>query len=477
MAKLIPPLKFRGVDGNNAPLVGGKLYTYLAGTTTPLATFTDSSEESENTNPIVLDANGEADVYIGTGNYKFFLTDADDNPIYTQDNVSLPTSGTPGSSFTIDDGIPNDANGQNGDSYLDNETGIFYVKSAGVWVENGGISTFISAGSKIYTDPGAPDDGDGIDGDIYINETNYDIYQKAGGTWGSPWGNIKGAPGTNGTNGTNGTDGLITAIADTDSIALTEVAGELAAEVKEDGIETAMLQDGSVTNEKAADMAAWTLKGRNNAASGAPQDIAVGDLTEETEPAEEDFAIIYKSTGALRKVALENMLGGGGGGAILNWYYGDSLAPTERILENGGRVLDFSNTDSQVMYAVLTLPETYEPGTQVKLIGGKVQSAINSGNFLYRVTAKILKSGVEGGSVLNVHTSTNSQQAINGTANRITEMDEIDVSDSDGEIDNVALAPSNSILIAFYRDIINETSAVAGVVSYWRDSLVPKTTA
>ena len=40
------------------PLSGGKLFTYAAGTTTPLTTYTSSSGSTPNTNPIILNAAG-----------------------------------------------------------------------------------------------------------------------------------------------------------------------------------------------------------------------------------------------------------------------------------------------------------------------------------------------------------------------------------------------------------------------------------
>lgn len=86
MAELIPVVKFREFDDNGDPLAGGKVYTYEAGTTTPKATYTDSGAGTPNANPVILDAEGRADIWLD-GAYKILLKDADDVTIYTVDNV------------------------------------------------------------------------------------------------------------------------------------------------------------------------------------------------------------------------------------------------------------------------------------------------------------------------------------------------------------------------------------------------------
>lgn len=82
----VPKLQF--FDNNGNPLVAGKLYTYEAGTTTPLATYTDASATTPNTNPVILDSRGEANVWLTASSYKFVLKDASDVTIWTVDNVS-----------------------------------------------------------------------------------------------------------------------------------------------------------------------------------------------------------------------------------------------------------------------------------------------------------------------------------------------------------------------------------------------------
>lgn len=90
MLELLPVLRQRFFDANGNPLAGGKLYSYKAGTTTPVATYRDAFGFAANTNPIILDANGEADVWIspGAGAYKFVLEDANGVVQWTIDNIA-----------------------------------------------------------------------------------------------------------------------------------------------------------------------------------------------------------------------------------------------------------------------------------------------------------------------------------------------------------------------------------------------------
>lgn len=63
-------------DANGAPLTGGLIYTYLAGTSTPATTYTTRDGTTNNTNPIVLDAAGRtpAEIWLDGGVlYKFIL--------------------------------------------------------------------------------------------------------------------------------------------------------------------------------------------------------------------------------------------------------------------------------------------------------------------------------------------------------------------------------------------------------------------
>ena len=72
-------------------LSGGKLYSYAAGTTTPQATFTSSSGNTNHTNPIILDSAGRVpggEIWLSASPYKFVLNTSVDVLIATYDNIT-----------------------------------------------------------------------------------------------------------------------------------------------------------------------------------------------------------------------------------------------------------------------------------------------------------------------------------------------------------------------------------------------------
>lgn len=93
-------------DENGKPLSSGKLYTYIAGSSTPVVTYKTISGGTEsanrNTNPIILDMAGMAELVISTDTaYKFVLFDKNDVKKATWDNVTAGGSECGGSSEEI----------------------------------------------------------------------------------------------------------------------------------------------------------------------------------------------------------------------------------------------------------------------------------------------------------------------------------------------------------------------------------------
>lgn len=103
-ATLAPPmfLYFPNPNNSGSPSNGFKLFTYLAGSSTKQVTWTDSTQNTQNANPLLLDANGVAAASSAGGiwgdpslSYKFVWAPANDtdppsSPIRTVDNIQFP---------------------------------------------------------------------------------------------------------------------------------------------------------------------------------------------------------------------------------------------------------------------------------------------------------------------------------------------------------------------------------------------------
>lgn len=79
----LPNGKQQFIDINGDPLIGGLVYHFVPGTTHPKNTWQDEGQTILNTNPVVLDARGQA-VIFGTGKYRQVLKDIDENLIWDQ---------------------------------------------------------------------------------------------------------------------------------------------------------------------------------------------------------------------------------------------------------------------------------------------------------------------------------------------------------------------------------------------------------
>jgi hypothetical protein len=99
-------VSFLGTTG--LPLSGGKIYTYQAGSSTPLATYTTNSGIIANANPIVLGTDGRtpSEIWLTYGyNYKFVLQDSVGSTIATYDNLYGILGTIPAASSTLPTGM------------------------------------------------------------------------------------------------------------------------------------------------------------------------------------------------------------------------------------------------------------------------------------------------------------------------------------------------------------------------------------
>ena len=88
MPSFSPNAKQQFLNSAGGPLIGGKVFTYEAGTTLPQVTYTSSAGTTPNTNPVILDTNGEASIWLGENAYKFVVKNSGDVLVYTVDNLT-----------------------------------------------------------------------------------------------------------------------------------------------------------------------------------------------------------------------------------------------------------------------------------------------------------------------------------------------------------------------------------------------------
>lgn len=107
MATLATNVSFQcfGLDGK--PLAGGKVYTYSAGTTTSKATYTTMAGTVANPNPVILDQNGKAKIFLGDGAYRMRILDSNDALIDDIDQISRYVTQSEFATFqqTVNDGV------------------------------------------------------------------------------------------------------------------------------------------------------------------------------------------------------------------------------------------------------------------------------------------------------------------------------------------------------------------------------------
>lgn len=76
------------IDTTGVPLDGGKLYTYISGTTTNQTTYSDEAGTATNTNPIILNSVGRCDLWLDPAlTYTLLLKRSDNSTVDSWDDV------------------------------------------------------------------------------------------------------------------------------------------------------------------------------------------------------------------------------------------------------------------------------------------------------------------------------------------------------------------------------------------------------
>lgn len=94
MASIFGYPRFRHILPDGSPAVGYKVASFLAGTSTPTPTYTSQDQSATNTNPVILDGNGEAAIWLAPNiSYKLVLRTDADVDIWTLDQIQTPEGG------------------------------------------------------------------------------------------------------------------------------------------------------------------------------------------------------------------------------------------------------------------------------------------------------------------------------------------------------------------------------------------------
>lgn len=152
----ITPSPFQTVlDSNGSPINGACVWTYVAGTSTPINTYTSVTLGSANTNPIVADSAGRYTAFLSPGSsYKFVYEAACTPPSHasvfrTADNISA----VPGSSSGLDViGTAGETMLAGQCAYLSNGSG---GKTAGSWYLCTSANSYSSTSPVIGVTPSA----------------------------------------------------------------------------------------------------------------------------------------------------------------------------------------------------------------------------------------------------------------------------------------------------------------------------------
>jgi len=145
---------FRAADANFSPVPGGLCYHYVAGTTTPIETYSDVAMTAPHSWPVVALVDGTwPQIYLADGIYKIVIKTAADVTLYTVDNVRQFQVNAP--TYGIQAGTLVDDFGAKGDSATD-DTAAFNAAIAALpsfggdlWLRSGDANYLVTLGSLV----------------------------------------------------------------------------------------------------------------------------------------------------------------------------------------------------------------------------------------------------------------------------------------------------------------------------------------
>lgn len=179
----------------------------------------------------------------------------------------------------------------------------------------------------------------------------------------------------------------------------------------------------------------------------------------------EDKGKVYKDLDTVTHWVLANHVGpifnrvdaSGGGASGFVLYLTDVDTPSVNYVE-GIEVWDWDKLGDQVGYAILPVPESYIAGSQIVLENGEYATPVTVNNVHIKTETQIIRDETTVlGALGAAHTSTNVEKTVQGVANTIDPIGDLDLTDGAGEISGTPIAPGDTLLVKFFRDVAAES--------------------
>jgi hypothetical protein len=139
----------------------------------------------------------------------------------------------------------------------------------------------------------------------------------------------------------------------------------------------------------------------------------------------------------------------GGGGGSLQWVEA-ALSPSP-VVANNIQVYNFQAADTQYLYALVKVPQSYTAGSPISLLLN-FYSFDTTGNVLMQSVATLIRPTVDLiSSTTNQRTSTNAAVALSGSTTNKPQNLSLDLTSSTGQINSVSVAAGDLILVQLTR--------------------------
>ena len=149
----------------------------------------------------------------------------------------------------------------------------------------------------------------------------------------------------------------------------------------------------------------------------------------------------------------DNTAGGGGGG--FTWFNDDGDAPLDQVKYNN-KVWTFSDGLAQYLYTTVKVPQTYIAGNQIKMFITHFHEAASATQLL-QAQATLIEPGDAFDDTTDQRTTTNTATA---GGDKVTIQAELDLTDSSGQINSVAVAAGDLIKVRLSRGTDTSTADV-----------------